>query len=1103
MDPSSSPPPTPGPSSFAPPSVHPAHHSPSASSSRDAHRMLSLQIPQDSLAFGGLSQPSPSGSYSRLSPSAHVRPCPIVNVNEPCPSPLAGPSSLRLPPPSRLARKRPSKLTLAPPSLSDDQGLSSRSMPSSPVVVSRSHSQIGAESSDKRASLSEAVKNLSSTLRGTPRRRPSMPFKTAAATNHHSNDADLSEPPTASSIRSRPPEVYRDPSEHILSGKGSTLQHARSVYSHGPVEILPGLFLGDEHNARDSQMLSDLGITTILNVAKETVLPFTLDRSSISGGNNGVNSRSSGSTNNASAPSCSSGPVYQHWPKSAARPSSAHRQASLDREALERYFTPPTTALPSTAEPQRHGPPDDPDSPMDAVSTALLRNTSSTPNLLTQFLSEKSAPSSGRDSTSGGIGSLRTLTSQDVLRYRSLRRQSSSSSDDAFDTASSPSSSHAPSTCTSATTELTPPAAIGLQGQDDLSATALINKQSSASSSNPASRHVSPGFAFDPTSQRRRSSADLLRAPWVTQVELPANATAIKVPASPASSRSSELRYIKLPWTHDETDLAIPDGGFTQGCALIAEALGIDARLWTASKIANDVSAYSLLTDETGDIGTVLQRIRPSHHNGKVLVHCQCGVSRSATLVIAFVMQAAAMRYGYAESSALMGMHDCYNMVKDKSASISPNISLIYQLVEWERHLSSAAGRLRDVLGDSNCTDEAGGAVAANGGGSGGGRPGWSTETMDEAMWSKMRLEEEEKEAAEEARRRDERLAEAKRLALERKAAEDRLEGRRHSPPADVGGETSMGSLMQRRRKKAAPALQLQTASSNAASHSTSASSMPPSRLNLGPPAPSASAAGAISPGVVGKRRPPALQLSSRGTAVASGGQLPAEPETPFQTARMQMWPEPDDAGIARSAHDTPADAHDTDVTMEDYCEPPMTPFRSCATELDPVSTPTASKASDLSPTSVESTLRTPCARSIAAPAAALMSDRLADRPRPSSMSRLAGRPNATLASSMPASATHLPMGSAAMSPSLSVGPGMPSHRFSFGGAAAVLSSSSSSGSRQRPDSMQSTMSSAASSTALFGVTALSREERKKQHRRTFSSDWPALQADFTMPDLE
>ena len=44
---------------------------------------------------------------------------------------------------------------------------------------------------------------------------------------------------------------------------------------------------------------------------------------------------------------------------------------------------------------------------------------------------------------------------------------------------------------------------------------------------------------------------------------------------------------------------------------------------------------------------------------------------------------------------------------------------------------------------------------------------------------------------------------------------------------------------------------------------------------------------------------------------------------------------------------------------------------------------------------------------------------------------------------------------------------------------------------------MQSTMSSSSSSTALFGVTALSREERKKQHRRTFSSDWPTLQANL------
>lgn len=56
----------------------------------------------------------------------------------------------------------------------------------------------------------------------------------------------------------------------------------------------------------------------------------------------------------------------------------------------------------------------------------------------------------------------------------------------------------------------------------------------------------------------------------------------------------------------------------------------------------------------------------------RILVHCQCGVSRSASLLVAYVMRL----NGW-------GVHQAYAWVKDKSPGISPNMSLIYQLVEW------------------------------------------------------------------------------------------------------------------------------------------------------------------------------------------------------------------------------------------------------------------------------------------------------------------------------------------------------------------------------------------------------------------------------------
>ncbi|KAG0321145.1 Dual specificity protein phosphatase 10 [Podila horticola] len=61
---------------------------------------------------------------------------------------------------------------------------------------------------------------------------------------------------------------------------------------------------------------------------------------------------------------------------------------------------------------------------------------------------------------------------------------------------------------------------------------------------------------------------------------------------------------------------------------------------------------------------------------GKILVHCQLGVSRSASLVIAYVMKA--------ENKTLT---EAYDFVKDRSGVISPNMSLMYQLAEFEKSL--------------------------------------------------------------------------------------------------------------------------------------------------------------------------------------------------------------------------------------------------------------------------------------------------------------------------------------------------------------------------------------------------------------------------------
>ncbi|KAI5847873.1 hypothetical protein DFP73DRAFT_359606 [Morchella snyderi] len=67
----------------------------------------------------------------------------------------------------------------------------------------------------------------------------------------------------------------------------------------------------------------------------------------------------------------------------------------------------------------------------------------------------------------------------------------------------------------------------------------------------------------------------------------------------------------------------------------------------------------------------------------KVLVHCQCGVSRSATLLIAYSMF----------KNPGKSMQEAYAAVKGKSRWIGPNMGLIYQLTDWKKKIDNDGTR--------------------------------------------------------------------------------------------------------------------------------------------------------------------------------------------------------------------------------------------------------------------------------------------------------------------------------------------------------------------------------------------------------------------------
>ncbi|SAM07677.1 hypothetical protein [Absidia glauca] len=106
-------------------------------------------------------------------------------------------------------------------------------------------------------------------------------------------------------------------------------------------------------------------------------------------------------------------------------------------------------------------------------------------------------------------------------------------------------------------------------------------------------------------------------------------------------------------------------------CDASAPTRGYKKRAWHHHIMEDDDTDGSMVQQELHAAVMDVDRLRKAGRN--VLVHCQCGLARSATVIVAYVMY-----------TLRLSMSAALHHVKQHAPHINPNLSLMYQLREYE-----------------------------------------------------------------------------------------------------------------------------------------------------------------------------------------------------------------------------------------------------------------------------------------------------------------------------------------------------------------------------------------------------------------------------------